>query len=221
LPGITIPTGANSCGILAATPVLSNTGPTAISGFGGAPSNICVSPAASITGFPPGTFTGTAHAADGFAATAQAGTLTLYNSLSALPCTFTFPTGDTGTTTLSQGAGTTGVYCFTSTAAITGTLTLSGPGNYIFKVGSALTTAAGAPGLPASTVALTNGASAANVYWVMGSAATLGTYSIFQGRVIASATVTLNTGAQLFGTASSTTAAVTLDSNAVIQQAFN
>jgi hypothetical protein len=200
---------------------------TAISGTAGHLANLCISPnlAASITGFPPGTFTGSEFdGASVQAPAAQAASLVLYNSLNALTCTVNEPLiADIGGQTLNQPAGTTGVYCFPSSAAITGPLILNGPGNFVFLVGSSLTTAAGAPGVPASQIILTGGALASNVYWDIGTAgsgsATLGTYSIFQGRIISQDSVTANTGSTLLGSATALTAAVTL-ATTVVQQAF-
>jgi hypothetical protein len=80
---------------------------------------------------------------------------------------------------------------------------------FIFQVGSALTTAA------STEVVLANGAQAKNVFWEVGSSATLGTYSLFEGTIMASASITLDTGATLQGRALALNAAVTLDSNPV------
>jgi hypothetical protein len=102
---------------------------------------------------------------------------------------------------------------------ITGILTLDGSTNpngvWVFQVGSALTTAAGGAGTPASQVVLIGGASAHNVFWVIGSSATLGTNSIFQGTIMAKASITLGTGATLDGRALAETGAVSLASNPV------
>jgi hypothetical protein len=102
---------------------------------------------------------------------------------------------------------------------ITGNLVLDGSTNpngvWIFKVGTALTTAAGGQGTPASQVTLIGGAQARNVFWQVGSSATLGTYSLFQGTIMAQSSITLGTGATLNGRALARTGAVTLDSNPV------
>jgi hypothetical protein len=109
-----------------------------------------------------------------------------------------------------------GLYKSTSTIAITGDLTLDGKGDpnavFIFQVGSALTVATG------GRVVLTNGATAANVYWQVGSSATLGTYSAFKGTIMAYASITITTGAKLDGRALAENAAVTLDTNTVTKQ---
>jgi hypothetical protein len=108
-----------------------------------------------------------------------------------------------------------GVYRTTSaqpTLGITGNLTLSGNGIYIFQIVSSLTTAAG-PGM--SKIILTGGAVAHDVFWQVGSSATLGSGSTFQGTIMAQASITVGTGAILNGRALARTGAVTLDSNPV------
>ena len=78
------------------------------------------------------------------------------------------------------------------TFGITGTLTLDAQGDpnavFIFKAASTLITAS------ASSVNLVNGAQAANVFWLVGSSATLGTYSILRGNIMALASITVTTG---------------------------
>jgi hypothetical protein len=200
-PPAGIPLGAAcSFGILGATPVVSNTGPTHVTG------DVGIWPAASITGFPPGTLTGTQHAADSIAMTAQ-GDLTVAYNAAAGAAGGAALTADIGGQTLAPG-----VYKATTTLGITGDLTLAGNGVYIFQVGSALTTAAG-PGM--SRVILTGGAVAHDVFWQIGSSATLGTGSTFAGTIMAQASITLGTGATLNGRALARTGAVTLDSNPV------
>jgi hypothetical protein len=124
----------------------------------------------------------------------------------------TLPTvvsGDIGGQTLTPG-----LYQATTTLGITGILTLNGQGNpnsvFIFQVGSGLTTAS------SSQVVLQNGAQAANIFWQVGSSATLGTYSVFNGTILAQASITVTTGAALNGRALARTGAVTLDSNSVV-----
>jgi ice-binding like protein len=107
-----------------------------------------------------------------------------------------------------------GVYFFMSSAQLTGTLTLNAEGNpnavFIFQIGSTLTTAS------ASDVDLINGASGANVFWQVGSSATLGTTTDLVGTIDALASVTLDTGANIAcGRAIALTAAVTMDDNSV------
>jgi hypothetical protein len=195
----------SSCGfgILAATPSVTNVGPTNVTG------DVGIWPAASIVGFPPGTLTGTKHTADAVAQTAQGDLTTAYNNAAGAAGGAAL-TADIGGQTLAPG-----VYKATSTLGITGDLTLAGNGVYIFQVGSALTTAAGSPSAPASRVILTGGAVAKDVIWQIGSSATLGTYSTLQGTIMAQASITLGTGATLNGRALARTGAVTLDSNPV------
>jgi hypothetical protein len=107
-----------------------------------------------------------------------------------------------------------GLYKSTSSLEISsGNLTLDarGDGNavFIFQMASTLTTTSG------RRVILTNGARAANVYWQVGSSATLGTTSAFQGTIMADQAITLATGATLNGRALARIAAVNLDGNAV------
>lgn len=184
---------------------VTNTGPTVISG------NVGVSPGAAITGFPPGTLSAgsVSHAGNATAANAKASLGTAYNDLA----------GQTSTQNLTgQDLGllaplVPGVYTFNAAAQLTGTLTLNGQGNassvFIFQIGSTLTTAS------ASSVVLTNGASACNVFWQVGSSATLGTTTNFAGNILAMASITLNNGARVAGRTLARTGAVTLDTNTV------
>src|SRR6202023_2521995 len=133
-----------------------------------------------------------------------------YNNAAAAAGGATLP-ADIGGLTLAPG-----VYKTTSaqpSLGITGNVTLSGPasGVWIFQIVSTLTTAAGN-----SHVILAGGATAHNVFWQVGSSATLGTNTIFQGTIMAQASITLTTGATLNGRALARTGAVTLDSNSVL-----
>jgi len=200
---------ACSFGILGATPVVSNVGPSIVTG------DVGIWPALSITGFPPGTVAspGVLHPGDSVAMTAQGALTTAYNTAAGTAGGAAI-TADIGGQTLPAG-----VYKATTTLGITGILTLDGGGNpnasWIFQVGSALTTAAGGVGTPASQVKLIGSASAHNVFWETGSAATLGTNSIFAGTIMAKSSITLGTGATLNGRALAETGAVTMDSNPV------
>jgi len=191
---------ACSFGILGATPVVSNVGPTNVTG------DVGIWPALAITGFPPGTLTGVKHAGDPIAMTAQGDLTTAYNNAAGAAGGAAL-TADIGGQTLAPG-----VYKATTTLGITGDLTLAGKGVYIFQVGTALTTAAG-PGM--SRVILIGGAVAHDVFWQIGSSATLGTGSTLAGTIMAQASITLGTGATLNGRALARTGAVTLDSNPV------
>ncbi|MBU2502380.1 DUF3494 domain-containing protein, partial [bacterium] len=105
------------------------------------------------------------------------------------------------------------VYCFNSSAGLTGTLTLDGQGDadavFVIQVGSTLTTASDA------AVNLIGSAQAENVYWQIGSSATLGTGTAFMGNIVAMTSITLNSGASLSGRALARNGAVTLDTNAL------
>jgi hypothetical protein len=195
---------AQSYGVLGASTV-TNTGPSVING------DLGVSPGTAVTGFPPGLVNGTVHAADAAALQAQTDATTAYNVLAGQACGTTI-TGDLGGRTLLPG-----VYCFASSAQLTGALTLDAMGNpaavFVFQVGSTLTTASG------SSVVLANGAQACNVWWQLGSSATLGTTTAFAGTIIALASATLNTGATLAGRAIARTGAVTLDTNTITPSA--
>jgi len=169
--------------------------------------DVGVSPGTAITGFPPGTLTGTLEAGDAAAATAQGDLTTAYNYAAAAPGGAVLP-ADIGGETLVPG-----VYKTTSaqpSLGITGNLTLSGNGVYIFQIVSTLTTAANN-----SDVILSGGAQSGNVFWQVGSSATLGTSTTFEGIIMAQASISLDTDATLDGSALARTGAVTLLSNKV------
>ncbi|HEY3351293.1 MAG TPA: ice-binding family protein [Thermoanaerobaculia bacterium] len=178
---------------------MTNTGPTAVTG------DVGLWPGTSITGFPPGVVLGATHLTDAVAQQGQSDLTTAYNDAAGRPCGTTLTGQDLG----SVGTLGPGVYCFATSAQLTGTLPLSGAGVYIFKIGTTLTTASNA------SVTLSNGASACGVWWQVGSSATLGTTTSLAGNVLALASITLNTGANLNGRALARTGAVTLDSNNV------
>jgi hypothetical protein len=182
---------------------VTNTGNTVITG------NLGISPGSTITGFPPGKVIGTISAGGPVAMRAHTDAVTAYGALSSAKCRVSEPAvANIGGKTLGPG-----VYCFPTSAAITGTLTLSGNGVYIFKIGSALTTAASN-----SHVVLTNGASASNVFWQVGSSATLGTNSVLKGTVIAYSSITATTGATVDGRLIALHGAVTLDTSHITKK---
>lgn len=106
-----------------------------------------------------------------------------------------------------------GIYTFSTSAQLTGTLTLDGEGDadavFIFQIGSTLTTAS------SSGVSTINSAQACNVFWQVGSSATLGTSTQFEGNILALTSITANTGANIYGRLLARTGAVTLDDNDV------
>lgn len=196
---------AESFAVLGATAV-SNTGASLVTG------DLGISPngAGSVTGFPPGIVTGVMHTADGVALMAQNDLTTAYNTLTSQACNQDLTGTDLGGLTLTPG-----VYCFSTSAQLTGTLTLNAQGNpdavFIFKIGSSLTTA------PGSAVSVINGfaASSCGVSWKVGSSATIDTTTVFLGNIVALTSITLNNGANMNGRILARNGAVTLDTNAV------
>lgn len=181
---------------------VTNTGPSVITG------NLGVAPGSAITGFPPGLVLGSVHAADATATQAQNSVVTAFNALGTGPCTSDLTGQDLGALVLTPG-----IYCFSASAQLTGTLTLDGQGNpnavFIFRTGSTLTTAS------ASRVLAINGAQPCNVFWQIGSSATLGTASTMLGSILALTSITATTGATVAGRLLARNGAVTLDSNTV------
>ena len=185
---------------------VTNTGPTVVTG------SVGVSPGSAVTGFPPGIVVGgTIHAANATAAQAQTDLTAAYNAALGIACGTDLTGTDLGGDVLTPG-----VYCFDTSAGLTGTLTLDFQGNpnafFLFKIGSTLTTASG------STVVLTNnggGTCPPNVFWQVGSSATFGTGSTFAGNVLALTSITMTTGAGLNGRVLARNGAVTLDSNTI------
>ena len=206
-PGTAIPLGAAcSFGILAGSTV-TNTSTTA------APTNVSgdvgVWAGTAIVGFPPGNLTGVLHAGDSVAMTAQGALTTAYNNAAGTAGGAILP-ADIGGLTLAPG-----VYKTTSaqpSVGITGNLTLNGPasGVWIFQVVSTLTTAAGN-----SQVIMAGGATSHNVFWQIGSSATLGTNTTFAGTIMASQSISLSSGVTLNGRALASIGAVTLISDTV------
>ncbi|HEU4521753.1 MAG TPA: ice-binding family protein [Thermoanaerobaculia bacterium] len=196
---------AQSFGVLGGSTV-TNTGPSVITG------DVGVSPGASVTGFPPGVVVGgTIHAGDAVAGTAQTDLTTAYNAAAGTACNTDLTGQDLGGMTLTPG-----VYCFSSSAGLTGTLTLDFQGNpnafFLFKIGSTLTTASG------SVVQMINAGGSTcpqNLFWQVGSSATIGTGSSFLGNILALTSITLTTGANMNGRALARNGAVTLDTNNV------
>lgn len=191
---------AASFAVLGGTTV-TNTGPSAISG------NLGVSPNTAVTGFPPGkVIHGTIHSADAVAAQAQHDVTTAYNDAAGRSPSATVG-ADLGGRTLAPGVYT------GPTLGLTGTLTLNAHGNpnavFVFQAGSTLITAS------TSKVALVNGANACNVFWKVGSSATLGTHSVFVGTVLALTSVSAKTGASVKGRLLARNGAVTLDTNTI------
>ena len=180
---------------------VTNTGSSVLTG------DLGLYPGTAITGFPPGLVTGEIHVADAVALQAQTDTTATYIDLAGQACNTTV-SADLGGQTLTPG-----VYCSASSMALTGELTLDAGGDpnavWVFQMGSTLTTASN------SSVVLTNGADACNVFWQVGSSATLGTTTSFIGNIFALTSITLNNGASVSGRLLARNGAVTLDNNTV------
>jgi type VI secretion system secreted protein VgrG len=182
---------------------VTNTGNSVIVG------SVGVSPGTAITGFPPGTVSGGAqHAGDAAATQAQTDLAAAYSVAFGEAPTQVLTGQDLGGLTLTPG-----VYRFSNAAQLTGILTLNGLGNanpiFVFQIGSTLNTASGA------SMVAENGAQAANIFWQVGSSATLGSGSFFIGNILASASITPNAGASVAGRLLAINGAVTLINNAV------
>ena len=132
-------------------------------------------------------------------------------------------TGGAAVSTLGSGATlVSGVYTSAGGIAVGGDLTLDAQGDpnavFIFqaKTGSLITAAGVASGIPNTRVLLTNGAQACNVFWQVGTSATIETATQFVGTIMANTSVTLKTGATLDGgRALARNGAVTLDTNTI------
>ncbi len=192
---------AQSFAVLGASTVTS-TGLTMING------DLGVSPGTAVTGLPPGTMTGTLHAGDAVALQGQTDLTAIYNALAGAACTVTLTGQDLGGRTLSPG-----VYCFAASAPLNGILTLDAKGDpnavFIFQIGSTLLAAIN------SSVRVINGAQDANVFWQVGSSATLAAGVAFRGNIVALSSITLSQGTRVSGRALARTAAVTMDTSSV------
>jgi Ice-binding-like len=197
---------AASYAILAGSTV-TNTGASRITG------NLGVSTGSSCTGFQSpcltphtGLVIGTINLANAAALQAKKDLVTAYNALTSQTCNKALTGMNLGGQTLVAN-----VYCFTSSAQLTGTLTLNAQGNsnavWIFQIASTLTTAS------ASSVVMTNGGNPCNVFWQIGASATLGTTTKFKGNILALTSITVTTGTNIIGRTLARNGGVTLDNN--------
>jgi hypothetical protein len=198
------PVGLGTAGNFAvlAGSTVTNTGPSVISG------SVGLAPGSAVTGFPPGiVLAGTTQVANGVALQAKNDLVTAYNDAAGRSSTATV-SGDLAGRTLTPG-----VYTSASSLGLSGQLTLNAQGNpaavFVFQAGSSLIVGSG------SQVNLIGGAQACNVYWQVGSSATIGTSSSFVGNILALTSITMTTGATLQGSALARNGAVTLDTNTI------
>lgn len=203
----TAPAPIVSLGTAAPNGVMAGTAFTCVS-LGTIKADIAISPGSTVTGFPPCVITGTQHLADAPAAQAQIDLTNAYNTLAGLPCPpANAIVADLGGTTKGPG-----VYCSASSIGVTGTLVLDGGGDpnstFVFQAGTGLTTA--------GNIVLINGAQAQNVYWQVGSSATIGTASQWKGNILALTSITLVDNANLIGRALARNGAVSLGTNNTI-----
>ncbi|MEN6546724.1 MAG: ice-binding family protein [Armatimonadia bacterium] len=171
--------------------------------------DVGVSPGTAVTGFPPGAVNGVIHAGDSVAARAKLALTTAYNDAAGRTCHPVAVAGNLGGQTLYPG-----LYKSTSSLAISsGDLTLDARGDanavFIFEMASTFTMTSG------RQIILSGGAKAGNVYWQVGSSATLGSTSVFKGNILAYTSITLNTGATVDGRLLASNGAVTLDGNTI------
>ncbi|HSM44767.1 MAG TPA: ice-binding family protein [Acidimicrobiia bacterium] len=181
---------------------ITNTGPTTITG------DVGIHPDSAVTGFGSVTLNGDLHVADAVAEQAKVDLVTAYEDAENRTVTETIAT-ELGGQTLTAG-----VYDSTAgTFGITGQLTLDAQNDpnavFIFQMATTLGTAA------ASSVNLINGADACNVFWQVGSSATLGATSSFVGNILALTSITIGNGATVEGRTLARNGAVTLDTNTI------
>jgi hypothetical protein len=195
--------GSNNAFAILAGSTVTSTGLSTING------DLGVSPGTAVTGFPPGILNGGQHAGDSAAAQAMLDLTDAYNEAAGRSTAPVTVSGNLGGMTLTPG-----LYKSTSSLEITsGDLTLDAQGDanavFVFQMASTLTTTVG------RQVILSGGAKAANIYWQVGTSATLGTNSVFKGNILADQSITLTTGAVLEGRALTRIGAVALDANTV------
>jgi hypothetical protein len=199
-----IPLGAAENVAILGGSTVTNTGPTTVTG------NVALSPGVSVTGFPPGNIVdGSIHINDALATQAHADAATAYAQVAGETLTTDLSGQDLGTLAM---ALTPGVYHFDTSAQLTGTLTLDTGGDpnaaFHFQIGTTLTTAV------VSAITLLNGSSV-NIFWQVGTSATIDLNSVFYGNILAEQSITINSGATVNGRAMAINGAVTMDTNTI------
>ena len=191
--------------VLAGTPAVTNTGPTTITG------DLGISPAAAVTGFPPGTVNGTIHAADAVALQAKSDLVIAYNDAAGRTPVSVVAGGALGGKTLVPGVYNAGGV----TLDLTGTLTLDGQNDansvWVFQATSDLITAS------SSSIRFVNGGQPCNVFWQVTSSATLGSGSSFVGTILALTSITMNSGVTMEGRALARNGNVTLINDTIMR----
>jgi hypothetical protein len=203
----TVPLASTSTFALLAGSTITNTGATTVTG------DIGLSPGSSVGGFPPGVLNGTLYINDATANQAKTDLTAAYNNAAGRTCTdIVTISGNIGGLTLTPG-----LYKSTSSLALSsGNLTFDAKGNasavFIIQIASALTVTSG------RQVILAGGALASNIFWQVGSSATFGTTSVFQGTVMAMQSITFDTGATLNGKALARTGGVTMAASTITKE---
>ena len=204
---VTVPMGSTSNFALLAGSTITNTGATTVTG------DIGLSPGSSVGGFPPGILNGTMYINNATASQAKTDLTTAYNNAASRTTTdMVTLSGNIGGLTLTPG-----LYKSTSSLALSsGNLTFDAKGNasaiFIIQIASALTVTSG------RQVILAGGALASNIFWQVGSSATFGTTSVFEGTIMAMQSITFDTGATLDGKALASTGGVTMAGNTITKQ---
>lgn len=198
-----VPLGSTSTFAILAASTVSSTGLSIVNG------NLGISAGTAVTGFPPGTLNGTFHLGDPIAAQAQLALTVAYNDAAGRTAGAVGVAGNLGGQTLTPG-----LYSSTSSLEISsGDLTLDAQGDpngvFIFQTASTLVTTTN------RRVILAGGAQAVNVYWQVGSSATLGTGSVFKGNILAQASISVTSGANVEGRLLVRAGGVSLDANVV------
>ena len=201
----TVPLGTDGTYAVLGGSTITNTGPSVLTG------DLGLFPGSALTGFPPGTVSGATHIDDAAAIKAKTDLTTAYKDAAGRVLTATLPP-DVGGKRLTAGVYRTGSV---ASLGLTGNLTLNAQGDpnavFIFQIESTLVTAA------ASSVTLANSAQSCNVFWQVGSSATLGTTTSFRGNIMALSSISANNGATVDGRLLARNGAVTLINDTIVR----